>query len=84
MSHRAMQLPQQAESVIAIHQERDTPAAEEKTREATEAAENARAVVEQHQQEATAVSHSFYQSRLVTELHLLGRWRRKWLQPHNL
>jgi len=56
--HRALQLLQQAENMIAIHEERDIPAAEEKARQATEAAENARATAEQHQQEATAVSHS--------------------------
>ena len=56
--HTALQLLQQAESMIAVHDERDIPAAEEKARQATEAAENARATAEQHQQEATAVSHS--------------------------
>lgn len=56
--HRALQLLQQAENMIAIHEERDIPAAEEKARQATEAAENARATAEQHKQEATAVSHS--------------------------
>ena len=56
--HTALQLLQQAESMIAVHEERDIPAAEEKARQATEAAENARATAEQHQQEATAVSHS--------------------------
>ncbi len=55
--HRALQLLQQAESMIAIHKERDTPAAEENARQATEAAEDARATAEQHQQDATAVSH---------------------------
>ena len=52
--HRALQLLQQAENMIAIHEERDIPAVEEKARQATEAAENARATAEQHQQEATA------------------------------
>src|ERR1700688_3447487 len=56
--HTALQLLQQAESMIAVREERDIPAAEEKARQATEAAENARATAEQHQQEATAVSHS--------------------------
>ena len=56
--HTAFQLLQQAESMIAVREERDIPAAEEKARQATEAAENARATAEQHQQEATAASHS--------------------------
>ena len=56
--HRALQLLQQAERIIALHEERDIPAAEEKARQATQAAENARATAEQHQQEATAASHS--------------------------
>jgi hypothetical protein len=56
--HRALQLLQQAESMIAIRKERDIPAAEEKARQATEVAENARATAEQHQQEATAVGRS--------------------------
>lgn len=47
--HRALQLLQQAESMIANHQERDIPAAKEKARQATEAAENARATAEQQE-----------------------------------
>jgi Domain of unknown function (DUF4398) len=50
---RALQLLQEAESIIPIDKQRDTPPVQEKAREATEAADDARTTSEQRQQQST-------------------------------
>lgn len=52
---RALQLLQQAESMITSHKQHDASVVEEKARQATEAAENARATAEQNQQQTIAI-----------------------------
>jgi len=66
----------EAESIIEIHEQGITPAGEEKARAATEAAEDARATVEQ-QQEAATVSHFLLPGGVISEL-------RQWPRPHTL